>query len=316
MKKYHQFLYGRTFLLLTDCLSRLPQETDPEFETFHAHEPFHAYEPVVNLIQERQINCLPLSADMVKKEKEKDTLLSQVLLKINQGWPSSSKNLPKELHPYFHRKLQLTVHNGCILLSHRVVIPSSLRQQVLTEIHEGHMGIVRMKSLARMHVWWPKIDESIETHPNQCISCQENSRQPNKAPVLTWENPKEPWKRLHVDFAGPYEGSMWLIVIDAATKWPEVIQMNSNTKAERTIEVLRSLFSRLGIPNQIVSDNGPQFTSDVYHQFCTNNGIRRTLIAPITHDPMVRRSGSSKLLKMLLGEESMWVYKKLYVSFY
>ena len=260
VKKYHQFLYGQTFLLLTDhkplltifgqkkgiltmaasrlqrwaiilsaytysiaykptkehgnadCLSRLPQETDPEFETFHA------YEPVVNLIQERKLNCLPLSADMVKKETEKDTLLSQVMLKINQGWPSSSKNLPKELHPYFHRKLQLTVHNGCILLSHRVVIPSSLRQQVLTEIHEGHMGIVRMKSLARMHVWWPKIDENIETHANQCISCQENSQQPNKAPVLTWENPKEPWKRLHVDFTGPYEGSMWLIVIDAATK--------------------------------------------------------------------------------------------------
>ena len=52
------------------------------------------------------------------------------------------------------------------------------------------------------------------------------------------------------------------------------------TTAERTIEILQSLFSRFGLPNQIVSDNGPQFTSDVYHQFCTNNGIRRTLVAP------------------------------------
>ena len=51
-------------------------------------------------------------------------------------------------------------------------------------------------------------------------------------------------------------------------------------KADRTIEVLRSLFSRLGIFNQIVSDNGPQFTSDVYHQFCANNGICRMLMAP------------------------------------
>ena len=93
--------------------------------------------------------------------------------KINQGWPNTSKSLPKELHPYFHRKLQLTVHNGCILHSHRVVIPSSLQQKILTEIHEGHMGIVRMKSLARMHVRWPKIDENIESHANQCISCQE-----------------------------------------------------------------------------------------------------------------------------------------------
>ena len=67
--------------------------------------------------------------------------------------------------------------------------------------------------------------------------------------------------------------SMWLIVIDAATKWPEVIKMNNNTRAERTTEILRSLFSRLGLPNQIVSDNGPQFASDAYNQFCTNNGI-------------------------------------------
>ena len=126
--------------------SRLPQETDPEFEKFHT------YEFVVNLIQETQLKSLPLSADAVKKETEKDAVLSQVLLKINQGWPNTSTSLLKELHPYFHHKLQLTVHNGCILHSHRVVIPSSLQQQILTEIHEGHMGIVRMKSLARMHV--------------------------------------------------------------------------------------------------------------------------------------------------------------------
>ena len=68
--------------------------------------------------------------------------------------------------------------------------------------------------------------------------------------------------------------------IDAATKWPEVIKMNNNTTAERTIEILRSLFCRLGLPNQIVSDNGSQFTSDAYHQFCTNNGICQILVAP------------------------------------
>jgi len=148
------------------------------------------------------------------------------------------------------------------------------------EIHDGHMGVVRMKALARMHVWSPCIDKHIEGHVYQCIPCQQNSREPVKAPIHTWETPRKPWSRLHIDFAGPFEGSMWLIVMDATSKWPEVIKMNNNTTAEHTITVLRTLFSRLGLPSQIVSDNGPQFTSEAYQQFCANNGIRRTLTAP------------------------------------
>ena len=93
---------------------------------------------------------------------------------------------------------------------------------------------------------------------------------------------------------------MWLIVIDAATKWPEVIKMNNNTTAEQTIEVLRSLFSRLGLPSQIVSDNEPQFTSEAYQKFCINNEIRLTLTAP--YHPRWQR-GSSRHLKMLSEEQ-------------
>ena len=65
----------------------------------------------------------------------------------------------------------MTVHIGCILYGHRVVVPLTLQQQVLKEIHEGHMGIVGMKSLARIHVWWPKINEHIEAHADQCVPC-------------------------------------------------------------------------------------------------------------------------------------------------
>ena len=82
-----------------------------------------------------------------------------------------------------------------------------------------------------------------------------------------WEQPEKPWKCLHIDFAGPFCGSMWLVLVDAQSKWPEVMQMKSTT-ASKTVEVLRSLFSRFGIPHQLVSDNGPQFVSDEYKQFC------------------------------------------------
>jgi len=72
---------------------------------------------------------------------------------------------------------------------------------------------------------------------------------------------------------------MWLISVDGQTKWPEVIQMKTTT-ASKTTEVLRSLLSPFGIPHQLVSDNGPQFVSEEYKQFCEQNGIRRILVAP------------------------------------
>ena len=72
---------------------------------------------------------------------------------------------------------------------------------------------------------------------------------------------------------------MWLILVAALTKWPEVVQMSS-TSSECTIEVLRSMFSRYGIPHIIVSDNGTQFTSALFKQFCERNGIHHKLSAP------------------------------------
>ena len=62
------------------------------------------------------------------------------------------------------------------------------------------------------------------------------------------EVPSQAWERVHIDFAGPFKGIMWMIIVDAFSKWPEVIQMTTTT-AEKTVEILRSLFSRYGQPS-------------------------------------------------------------------
>ena len=176
----------------------------------------------------------PLRTTDVAKATKVDTILSQVQHFIQQGWPKGKSLLEKPLHP---RRLQLTVQSGCILNG---VIP---RKVVLSELHEAHTGIVKMKSVAQMYVWWPTVNQDIEDCTRQCHHCQRFKRDPAKAPNHPWEQPKDPWERLHIDFAGPFKGSMWLILVDTLTKWPEVVQMSS-TSSERTIEVLRLLFSR------------------------------------------------------------------------
>jgi hypothetical protein len=136
-----------------------------------------------------------------------------------------------------------------------------------------------MKALARSHVWWPGLDNDIEQQVKSCKGCQSIRNAPEEAPIHPWEFPMKPWQRIHVDFAGPFMGSMFLIVVDAHFKWPEVIQMGV-TNAEKTIDALRSIFSRNGIPEQLVSDNGPQFSAAEFADFMRANGILHVTSAP------------------------------------
>ena len=79
-----------------------------------------------------------------------------------------------------------------------------------------------MKSIARSHVWWPGIDTDIEHCAKECSGCSENRNMPPESPIHPWEFPDRPWQRIHVDFAGPFMGCMFLIVVDTRSKWPEV----------------------------------------------------------------------------------------------
>ncbi|VDI40348.1 Hypothetical predicted protein [Mytilus galloprovincialis] len=104
-----------------------------------------------------------------------------------------------------------------------------------------------MKLLARSYVWWPRIDSEIESLAKSCSGCQKHHRNPKQSPLHPWEWPSSPWKRIHIDFAGPFIDHMFLIVIDAHSKWPEVIPMKSTTSTQ-TIRVLRTIFARAGLP--------------------------------------------------------------------
>jgi len=139
-----------------------------------------------------------------------------------------------------------------------------------------------MKGLARSYIFWPSMDSNIEHITKTCMGCFNTQNMPSSAPLHPWEFPDKPWSRIHVDFAGPFMGHMFLVVIDAHSKWPEVVCMQSTT-SERTIEVLREIFSRNGLYEQLVSDNGPKLTSSEFMKFMKINGIKH--IRSVVHHP-------------------------------
>ena len=141
-------------------------------------------------------------------------------------------------------------------------------------VHVAHPGIARMKNLARSYLWWPGIDTDIEQKAKKCNQCQTNQKRLPVAPLHPWEWPGKPWSRIHIDYAGPFQGRMFLVIVDSHSKWLEVHVTHSASSAV-TIEKLQTTFAALGLPEIIVSDNGTSFTSQEFQTFLKQNGIQQ-----------------------------------------
>ncbi len=183
----------------------------------------------------------------------RDPILSKVLNFVHRGWPDKCPS--EELRQYYLRKEELTIEDSILLWGLRVVVPQTLRFTMLNLLHDTHIGVVRMKGLARSRVWWPGIDADIERLCSQCVSCAQHSKDPAKSPLSVWDFPSGPWQRIHIDYAGPFYGSMWLIWIDAYSKYGGAEQVSS-ANGFNTVRKLREIFAMLGDFEQLVSDNG------------------------------------------------------------
>lgn len=313
VKKFHQYLYGRRFLLRTDhkplvsifgpktgiptmAASRLQRWaiilSGYEYEIEYVRSSDNGADglsrlPVVEEAEKVQTpeqtylhfarDAFLLDYDELRRETAKDSILGRVVTYVNNEWPTNVE--VEQLRPYFNRRNELYIELGCLMWGHRLVIPIKCRERVLKELHETHLGMVKMKSLARSYVWWPGIDEAIEATCRACAVCAAHASAPPHHESRPWAPSEKPWQRLHIDFLGPINNLKFFIIIDSTSKWIEYFKMK-NTNAVEVIARLRRLFSQFGLPKQVVSDNGPPFTSEAFKLFLSNNGIEHCTTAP------------------------------------
>ena len=136
-----------------------------------------------------------------------------------------------------------------------------------------------MKSLAREYMWWPGINKQIEELAQKCSSCAKYKRKPPQTPLTHWPWATRPMERLHVDFA-EYKGMHLLVVIDAYSKYLWTSVMVHDTTTPKLLRHLDSIFADRGLPTTIVSDNGPQFTSQLFKDHMKARGIKHVLTPP------------------------------------
>ena len=184
-------------------------------------------------------------------------------------------------HHYVTRRNELSVSNdGLLLMANCVVVPTSMRHNIITISHYGHQGSTKTLALMRRHVWFPEMEAMTVEHVRQCRACAANTDTTHKEPFTMSPMPAAPWTDLSVDLYGPLRcGSYLLVLIDEHSRYPVVRKLHT-TSAKAVIPILNDIFSLLGIPERLKSDNGPPFNSHQFHVFSLDQGFVHRRITP------------------------------------
>jgi hypothetical protein len=288
--------------VVADCLSRAFDEpTDAAAADASVASDNDDDSDDVNMVQSifGNLSTSVVPLDAVVNATGMDPVLQRVRHYIINGWPTAKSDVESEVRAFYDLQHELSVvcDGRCILRGCRVVVPPPLRLQLLDLAHEGHPGIARMKGKCRETIWWPGIDADVERHVTDCTACviSGKSVRPSPGPLQPVKLPTGPWRKLSLDIAGefmaaPRQHRFMLVAIDYYSKWPEAVTCESVTSST-VISFLTQLFDRFGLVEEIVTDNGTQFTSVEFESFLSSLSIRHSrsaLYAPETNAEVER----------------------------
>ena len=259
-------------MYIADALSRMQAENSNKMATVPEEE--------MNIYVDSVLDSLPVSDVKlmeIKEAQDEDPACRQIKNYCMEGWPDKF-HLNDALKPYWSVRGELTVVYGILLKSSRIVVPSAMKLQVLDKIHEGHQGIVKCRERAKTSVWWPGLSREVHDMVENCKVCAKY-RQQRAEPLMPTPFPDRPWQMIGTDLF-KLDNLNYLIVVDYFSRYIEVAAMQKTTKSHEVIRALKAIFARPGIPEELRSDNGPQYASAEFTHFAKEWGFRHTTSSP------------------------------------
>lgn len=214
----------------------------------------------------------------IQEETAIDKCLQEVSLYCQQGWPNSKTQCTAQTKPYFNIRDELSVCRGVVFRGPRIVIPLSMKKDLLKKIHEGHFGFEKCYRMARDVMFWPNFRTDIKNVVENCEICLKHKNRPPRQPLLQHEPISVPFGKVAVDLAD-FDNKKLIVLVDYYSGFFEYSFLNSTT-ATVVIKYLKSMFSRWGIPFEVFSDNGPPFTSREMINFAKEWGFKLTTSSP------------------------------------
>ncbi|GBM07895.1 Uncharacterized protein K02A2.6 [Araneus ventricosus] len=236
-------------LFATDALSRNPQKVPYKREELEAE---------IDAFIQMVTSSLPASSrrlDELRVAQLKDETCQKLTDYVLKGWPPK-KEVDTLCAPYWQSRYEISVQDGLLMRGCRIIIPKSHQAEVLNQIHEGHLGIIKCRARARCSVYWPGISKVIEEKIKSCTACIQESSNRHQ-PLIPTSFPERPWEVLGLDLF-KYKNSWHLLISDYYSRYPEIARLDRLTSAE-IINHCKSIFSCHGIPDVVRSDNGSQF---------------------------------------------------------
>jgi hypothetical protein len=238
-----------------------------------------------------------------------DPTLGLVKEILSKGWPEHKSHCPVAAKPFWGVRHALSEADGLLLYGSRLVVPVSLRPEVLEGIHDGHFGELKCILRAKSAVYWPGCDEQIRNMVASCVTCQTHRHRNPSPPLRPVPLPSHAFQYVSGDIF-TFESVNYLLVVDAYSKWPSCVPLRSLTSSSIIAEVER-VFCDFGAPEVFMSDNGSQFDCAEFRAFCGRRDIRAVSSSPTyaqsnglveRHIQTVKRT----ILKMFESGKTLW----------
>ena len=203
---------------------------------------------------------LPVSPErwaQIEQASQDDQVLQRLRQIIETGWPPSRKDVPECVHPYFDIDDELTTQHGMVFKSQQLVVPTALRKELIEGTHSTHIGMEGCLRRARESLYWPLISAEIKDFVSKCDVCLSHCAEQAKEPLQPHNLIVRPWSKVGADLCH-FDNRL---IVDYYSNFIGVCNVTNSPNSWKEIKVLQDVFVRFGIPDTLVSDNGPLFTS-------------------------------------------------------